>query len=250
MRALILGVANERSIAWGITQALAGAGARCALTFAGETLERRVRPLAAQINAEFVAPCDVSDPAQVDALFEEVRRQWGGLDSLIHSVAFANRDDLDGRFLNTTRDGFLKAIEISAYSLVELTRRAEPLLAESRGSILTLSYYGAEKVVPNYNVMGVAKATLEACVRYLAADLGPVGVRINAISAGPIRTLAASGVRGFKIMQSIAEERAPLKRSVTQAEVGNAALFLLTHLGSGVTGEILHVDAGYNVMGM
>jgi enoyl-[acyl-carrier protein] reductase I len=249
-RALIFGVANDRSIAWGITQALFGAGARCALTYAGEPFERRVRPLAESVDADIIVPCDVTDGAQIAAVFDDVRRTWGGLDILIHSVAFANRENLEGRFVETDRAGFLKAIEVSAYSLVELTRHAEPLLIDSQGSIITLSYYGAEKVVPHYNVMGVAKATLEACVRYLAADLGPVGVRINAISAGPIKTLAASGVKGFKTMLGIAEERAPLRRSVTQNEVGSTALFLCSGMGSGVTGEILHVDAGYNVLGM
>jgi enoyl-[acyl-carrier protein] reductase I len=249
-RALIFGVANERSIAWGITQALHAEGARCALTFAGETLERRVRPLAERIGAELVLPCDVTDSDQVAAVFDTVRSEWGGLDMLVHSIAFANREDLDGRFVDTQRDGFLKAIEVSAYSLVELVRHAEPLLAASRGSVVTLSYYGAEKVVPNYNIMGVAKATLEACVRYLAADLGAQGIRVNAVSAGPIKTLAAAGVKGFKTMLAIAEERAPLGRSVSQAEVGNAALFLLSDMGSGITGEIMHVDAGYNIRGM
>lgn len=249
-RALVFGVANERSIAWGITQALHGAGARLGLTFAGEPFERRVRPLAASVGADLIVSCDVTDTAQVAAVFDEVRSTWGGLDILVHSVAYANRENLEGRFVDTDRAGFLTAIEVSAYSLVELTRHAEPLLVDSGGSIITLSYYGAEKVVPNYNVMGVAKATLEACVRYLAADLGPSGVRVNAISAGPIKTLAASGVKGFKTMLGIAEERSPLRRSVTQAEVGATALFLVSAMGSGVTGEVLHVDAGYNVLGM
>jgi enoyl-[acyl-carrier protein] reductase I len=249
-RALILGVANERSIAWGITQAFHSAGARCALSFAGAPFERRVRPLAESVAAELIVACDVTDSAQVVALFDQVRATWGGLDILVHSLAFANRHDLDGRFIDTDRAGFLKAVEVSAYSLVELARHAESMLVESGGSIITLSYFGAEKVVPHYNVMGVAKATLEACVRYLAADLGPAGVRINAISAGPIKTLAASGVKGFKTLSSVAEDRAPLRRSVTQNEVGAAALFLASAMGSGVTGEVMHVDAGYNVVGM
>jgi enoyl-[acyl-carrier protein] reductase I len=248
-RALIFGVANERSIAWGISEALHGAGAELGFTYQGETLERRVRPLAQGIGADMVVPCDVTDEAQVKAVFNEAAERWGGIDILIHSIAFANREDLEGRFVETGRDGFLKAIEISAYSLVTLAREAAPLMKDG-GSIVTLSYYGAEKVVPNYNVMGVAKATLEACVRYLAADLGPDGVRVNAISAGPIKTLAASGVRGFRGMLGTAEERAPLRRNVSQQEVGQTALFLCSDWGAGITGETLYVDAGYNIMGM
>jgi enoyl-[acyl-carrier protein] reductase I len=248
-RALIFGVANERSIAWGISEALHGAGAKLGFTYQGETLEKRVRPLAEGIEADLILPCDVTDQAQVKAVFQQAAERWGGLDILIHSIAFANREDLEGRFVDTGRDGFLKAIEISAYSLVTLAREAAPLMKDG-GSIVTLSYYGAEKVVPNYNVMGVAKATLEACVRYLAADLGPDGVRVNAISAGPIKTLAASGVRGFRGMLGTAEERAPLRRNVSQQEVGQTALFLCSEWGAGITGETLYVDAGYNIMGM
>lgn len=248
-RALIFGVANERSIAWGISEALHGAGAKLGFTYQGETLEKRVRPLAEGIEADLILPCDVTDQAQVKAVFQQAAERWGGLDILIHSIAFANREDLEGRFVDTGRDGFLKAIEISAYSLVTLAREAAPLMKVG-GSIVTLSYYGAEKVVPNYNVMGVAKATLEACVRYLAADLGPDGVRVNAISAGPIKTLAASGVRGFRGMLGTAEERAPLRRNVSQQEVGQTALFLCSEWGAGITGETLYVDAGYNIMGM
>ena len=248
-RALIFGVANERSIAWGITRALHAHGARCALTYVGDAIERRARPLGESVNAELILPCDVTDPDQVTALFDRVNEHWGGLDILVHSIAFAHREDLDGRFMDTTREGFLKAMEVSVFSLVNLTRHAEPLLRESHGNILTMTYYGAEKVIPNYNVMGVAKAALESAVRYLAADLGPDGIRVNAISAGPIRTLAASGVRGFKSLMAEGERRAPLKRSVTIDEVGNAALYLCSDLGAGVTGEVLHVDAGYNVTG-
>jgi len=248
-RALVFGVANERSIAWGITQVLHAHGARCAITYAGDAIEKRARPLAESVDAELILPCDVTDPQQVADLFDAVREHWGGLDILIHSIAFANREDLDGRFMDTSRDGFLRAMEVSVYSLVDLVRHAEPLLRESGGSVLTMSYYGAEKVIPNYNVMGVAKAALESSVRYLAADLGPDGIRVNAISAGPIRTLAASGVRGFKTLMMEGERRAPLRRSVTTAEVGNAALYLCSDLGSGVTGEVLHVDSGYNVTG-
>jgi enoyl-[acyl-carrier protein] reductase I len=245
-RALIFGVANERSIAWGIAQALHEHGARLAFTYAGEVLEKRVRPLGEQVGADFVVPCDVTRPEDLDATFRQVEQSWGGLDILVHSIAYADKADLEGRFHATSKDGFLRAQEISAYSLVELTRRALPLMKDG-GSIVTLTYYGAEKAVPNYNVMGVAKASLEACVRYLAADLGTDNIRINAISAGPIKTLAASGVRNFKAMLAVAEERSPMKRTVTQREVGNAALYLLSDLGSGVTGEVIHVDAGFHV---
>jgi enoyl-[acyl-carrier protein] reductase I len=248
-RALIFGVANERSIAWGISQALHGAGARLGFTYQGEALERRVRPLAEGVDSDLVLPCDVTDEAQVRAVFQQAAEQWGGIDILIHAIAFANREDLEGRFVDTSREGFLKAIEISAYSLVSLAREAAPLMKDG-GSIITLSYYGAEKVVPNYNVMGVAKATLEASVRYLAADLGPDGIRVNAISAGPIKTLAASGVRGFRGMLGTVEERAPIRRNVTQLEVGQSALYLCSDWGAGVTGETLYVDGGYHIMGM
>jgi enoyl-[acyl-carrier protein] reductase I len=249
-RVLVFGVANERSIAWAISRAMHEQGARLAFNFLGEALEKRVRPLAASVDADLVLPCDVADDDQVRDVFRHVRETWGGLDVLIHSVAFANREDLDGRFRDTGRDGFLRALEISAYSLISLAREAAPLLAESGGNILTLTYYGAEKVIPHYNVMGVAKAALEACVRYLAADLGPEAVRVNAVSAGPIKTLAASGIRGFKGILDIVEERAPLRRNVTQDDVAGAALYLCSDLGRGVTGEILHVDAGYHVLGM
>ncbi|HEX7050603.1 MAG TPA: enoyl-ACP reductase FabI [Longimicrobiales bacterium] len=248
-RALVFGVANERSIAWGISQAMHAAGAKLAFTYLNEALERRVRPLAEGVGAELILPCDVTDETQVRDVFGRVREAWGGLDILVHSIAFANREDLEGRFVDTSRDGFLKALEVSAYSLVSLARAAAPLMAEG-GSIIALSYYGAEKVVPNYNIMGVAKAALEASVRYLAADLGPDGIRVNAISAGPIKTLAAAGVRGFRGMLGTAAERAPLRRNVTQQDVGGAALFLCSDLGAGVTGETLYVDAGYHIMGM
>jgi enoyl-[acyl-carrier protein] reductase I len=250
-RAAIFGVANDRSIAWGIAQALqAGGCSDFAFTFAGEAFERRVRPLAESVGARFVLPCDVTDDAQVAAVFDEIGKTWDGLDMLVHSIAFAQREDLEGRFVDTSRDGFLKAMEVSAYSLVHLARGAAPLLAARNGSIVTLTYYGSEKVVPNYNVMGVAKAALEASVRYLAADLGPEGIRVNAISAGPIKTLAAAGVKGLRGMIGAMDERSPLRRGVSQEEVGRAATFLLSDLGAGVTGEVLHVDAGYNIMGM
>jgi enoyl-[acyl-carrier protein] reductase I len=249
-RVLVFGLANERSIAWGITQALHAAGAEFAFTYAGEVFEKRVRPLAESIGARIIVPCDVTDDLQVDAAFEAVAAHWDGLDVLIHSVAFANREDLEGRFVDTSREGFLKALDISAYSLVLLTRKATPLLSARKGNVLTLTYYGAEKVVQNYNVMGVAKAALEAAVRYLAADLGPEGIRVNAISAGPIKTLAASGVRGFKGILGQVEERAPLRRNVTQADVGNTAVFMCSDLAAGVTGEVVHVDAGYSILGL
>lgn len=249
-RVLVFGVANERSIAWGIARAMHDAGAECAFTFAGEVLEKRVRPLAESVDASLILPCDVTRDGDVDAVFDRVRQHWDGFDVLIHSIGYANREDLEGRFLDTSRDGFRTALEVSTYSLVLLARRAAPLLAPRSGSILTLTYYGAEKVVPNYNVMGVAKAALEASVRYLAADLGPDGVRVNAISAGPIKTLAASGVRGFRGMLGTIAERAPLRRNVTQDDVARTALFLCSEMGAGITGEVVHVDSGYNIIGM
>jgi enoyl-[acyl-carrier protein] reductase I len=247
-RVMVFGLANERSIAWGISQAMREQGARLGFNYLGEALERRVRPLAEKVEADVVVPCDVTDDGQVSDAFAAIDDTWGGLDVLVHSVAFANKEDLEGRFSGTTREGFLKAMEISAYSLVHLAREARPLMAEG-GSIVTMTYFGAEKVVENYNVMGVAKATLEASVRYLAADLGPDGIRVNAISAGPIKTLAASGVRGFRNILSVVEERAPMRRNVTQDDVGRAALFLCSDLGNGVTGEVVHVDSGYNILG-
>lgn len=248
-RALVFGVANERSIAWGISQALHQHGARLGFTFVGEALERRVRPLAESVGADLVVPCDVGEDAQIDEVFHEVEQRWGGLDVLIHSIAYAPREDLEGRFSDTSRAGFVTAMEISAFSLVALTRAAAPLMPNG-GSVITLTYFGSEKVVPNYNVMGVAKAALEASVRYLAADLGPQNIRVNAISAGPVKTLAASGVKGFRNMLGIVEQRAPLRRNVSQAEIAGTALYLCSELGGGVTGEIVHVDGGYNILGM
>jgi enoyl-[acyl-carrier protein] reductase I len=249
-KVLIFGVANERSIGWGIAQAFHALGAKIGFTYVGEALERRVRPLAESLGSDLILPCDVTDDAQIKAVFDEVQEKWGGLDVLVHSVAFANREDLEGRFVDTSRDGFLLALNISAYSLVTLTKHAMPLLSQSKGSVVTLSYYGAEKVVPNYNVMGVAKAALEASVRYLAADCGPEGVRVNAISAGPVKTLASAGIKGFKGMLGFAGEKAPLRRNITLEEVAGAAVFLCSELGGGVTGETLYVDSGYNIMGM
>lgn len=250
-RVLVFGVANERSIAWGISRAMHEQGATLGFTYLNEALERRVRPLAEGIGSELILECDATNEAQVKEVFAKVREAWGGLDVLIHSIAFANKEDLEGRFVDTTREGFLTALEVSAYTLVSLAREAAPLMREAGGgNILTLTYYGAEKVVPNYNVMGVAKAALEASVRYLAWDLGAHGIRVNAISAGPIKTLAASGVRGLRGMIGEMAEKAPLRRNVTQEDVGRAALFLCSDLGAGVTGETVYVDAGYNIMGM
>jgi len=247
-RAMVFGLANQRSIAWGISEALHQQGARLGFNYLGEALERRVRPLAEGVDADIVVPCDVTDDAQVDAVFDEIEETWGGLDVLVHSVAFADKDDLGGRFSDTTRAGYLKAIEISAYSLVHMARKARPLMKDG-GSIVTMTYFGAEKVVQNYNIMGVAKATLEASVRYLADDLGPDGIRVNAVSAGPIKTLAAAGVKDFRKLLSMAEEKAPLRRNVTQEEVGQTALFLCSDMGAAITGEVIHVDSGYNILG-
>ena len=245
----IFGLANDRSIAWGIAEAMHKQGARLAFSYAGEVLEKRVRPLAESVNADLVVSCDVTDDAQIAAAFDKIRETWGTVDVVVHSIAFAQREDLEGRFLETSRAGFSLAMDVSAYSLVAIARAAAPLMPEG-GSILTLSYYGSQKVVPGYNVMGVAKAALEASVRYLAADLGPQNIRVNAISAGPIKTLAFAGIKGSKSMLHVVEEKAPLRRNVTQEEVGKAALFLCSELGSGVTGEITYVDAGYNAIGM
>ncbi|MBI2605149.1 MAG: enoyl-ACP reductase [Deltaproteobacteria bacterium] len=250
-KALIVAVANERSIAWGIAQALHREGCELAFTYLGEALERRVRPLAESVGAKVIAPCDVRDESQVEALFHAVGDAYGSLDFLVHSIAYAERSDLEGSFVATSKNGFLTALEVSAYSLVSLTRKALPLMEKAGGgSIVTLSYYGAEKVVPNYNVMGVAKAALECCVRYLAWELGPKNIRVNAISAGPVRTLAAAGIRGFKTMMQTVQERAPLKRNVTLDEISDTGLFLLSPSGGGITGETLYVDSGYNILGM
>ena len=251
-RALVLGVANERSIAWAIAQQLAREGCRLGLTFLGEALERRVRPLAAEIGADLVLPCDVGDDGQIEALFRDVGAHWGGgVDILVHAVAFANREDLAGRFVDTGREGFRLALDVSAYSLVALTRAALPLMrAAGGGSVLTLSFAGSERVFPNYNVMGVAKAALEACVRYLAADVGADGVRVNAISAGPIKTLSAAGIRNFRDMLHVAAERAPLKRNISTEEVAAMATALLGPAGAAVTGQVVYVDAGLSILGV
>lgn len=248
-RAVVFGVANDHSIAWAITQALHREGAQLALTYVGESIERRVRPLADSLGITTVLPCDVSRDEEIAGAFAALREEWGGVDIVIHAVAFALREELKGRFIETSRNGFQIALDVSTYSLIAIAHAAEPLMA-SGASLLTLTYFGAEKVLPNYNVMGIAKAALEATVRYLSWDLGPQGIRVNAISAGPIRTLSSAGITGFKAMLHHHAERAPLRRSIEPAEVANAAVYLCSDLGSGVTGEILHVDAGYNVVGM
>lgn len=248
-KALILGVANERSLAWSIAQHLHQGGAQLAFNYLGDALERRVRPLAESVQAEIIAPCNVADDQQLDALFEKVKNHWGHLDYLIHSVAFANKEDLEGRFVNTSREGFKMAMDISAYSLVAAAKRAEPLMEGRNGSIITLSYYGAEKVVPNYNVMGVAKAALEASVRYLAYDLGTKKIRVNAISAGPVKTLAAAGIRDFRTMLAAAEQKTPLHENISAEDVGALAAFLCSPLGKHMTGCTLYVDSGAHIMG-
>jgi enoyl-[acyl-carrier protein] reductase I len=249
-KAVIFGVANEKSIAWAIAEAFKREGAELALTYANETVAKRVFPLAESIGAGLVLPCDVQSDAAIKTVFGEIGKAWGGFDILVHSVAFANKEELKGSFLNTTREGFAMALDISAYSLVALVKEAAPLMQGRQGSVLTMSYYGGQKVFPNYNVMGVAKAALEACVRYLAETLGPDGTRVNAISAGPLKTLAAAGVGGFNQIASHVAEKAPLRRNITQEEVAGAALYLCSSLAKGVTGEIHFVDNGYNVIGL
>lgn len=248
-RGLVMGVANDRSLAWGIAAACAAQGAELAFTYQGEALERRVRPLAASVGAEIVLPCDVADEASLDAAFENVAARWGRLDFLVHAIGYADKACLRGRYLDTPRAAFLQALDISCYSFVAAARRAEPLM-QAGGAMLTLTYLGAERVMPHYNVMGVAKAALEASVRYLAADLGARQIRVNAISAGPIKTLAATGIGDFRYILKWNQLNSPLERNVTIEEVGGAALYLLSDLSSGVTGEIHHVDCGYHIVGM
>jgi enoyl-[acyl-carrier protein] reductase I len=247
--ALIFGVANERSIAWGITQALHQEGARIGLSFAGEALERRVRPLAGSLGCTFVEPCDVSQDDQIQQVAERAAEAFEGVDILVHAIAFANRDELTGPYYNTSRAGFHLAMDISVYSFTALARAFQPILRPG-GALLTLTYYGSEKVAPHYNVMGVAKAALEASVRYMAYDFGRQGVRVNAISAGPIRTLAAAGVSGFKSMYRQFAEVAPLHENVTIEDVGGAAVFLCSDLSRKTTGQVVYVDSGYNIMGV
>ncbi len=248
-RGLIMGVANDRSIAWGIAKAAADQGAELAFTFQGEALEKRVRPLATSVGSSMVLNCDVTDPDSMDALFKAIEDEWGQLDFLVHAIAFSDKEELKGQYLATSRDNFLRTMDISCYSLTALSQRAVPLMKEG-GSIVTLTYYGAERVMPHYNVMGVAKAALEASVRYLAVDLGPKNIRVNAISAGPIKTLAASGIGDFRYILKWNELNSPLKRNVTIDEVGGAGLYLVSDLSAGVSGEVHHVDAGYHTVGM
>lgn len=247
-RGLIYGVANHRSIAWAIAQAAANAGATLAFTYQNERLERGVRPLVESLPGSLLLPCDVSDDAQVDAVYARLGQEWGKLDFVVHSIAFANREDLEGRFVDTSRHGFRTALDVSAYSLVTVTRGALPLMANG-GSIVTLTYLGSQRAVPGYNVMGVAKAALESSMRYLAAELAPQNIRVNAVSAGPINTLAARGISGFTTMLGEFRERSPMKRGTEVAEVADAALFLLSPLARGITGDILYVDTGYHMMG-
>lgn len=248
-KGLIMGVANNRSIAWGIAKAAAAQGAEIALTYQGDALKKRVEPLAAQLGSQLVLPCDVTDTASVDSLFAELGRAWGKLDFLVHAIAFSDKAELDGRYVDTSEQNFIQTLLISCYSFTALAARAEKLMSAG-GSILTLTYYGAEKVMPHYNVMGVAKAALEASVRYLAADLGKGGIRVNAVSAGPIKTLAASGISDFRYILKWNEYNSPLRRTVTIDEVGASGVYLLSDLSRGVTGEVHHVDAGYHVQGM
>ncbi len=248
-RGLVMGIANNRSIAWGIARATRSHGAELALTYQGDALKKRVEPLAAELGAAVVGHCDVTEPATIDAVFEEVKRLWGGLDFVVHAIAFSDKDELTGRYVDTSEGNFTKSLLISCYSFTAIAQRAEKLMPQG-GSLLTLTYYGAEKWMPHYNVMGVAKAALEASVRYLAADLGPQNIRVNAISAGPIKTLAASGIGDFRYILKWNEYNSPLRRTVTIEEVGETAAYLVSDMARGMTGEILHVDAGYHVVGM
>ncbi len=247
-KGIVFGVANKRSIAWAITKAVTDAGARVALTYQGERLEKNVRELAATLRDPLIIPCDVTKDGEVESVFQELGRQFDNLDFVVHSVAFANAEDLEGRFVDTSRSGFHLALDISAYSLVGITRAAAPLM-KNGGSIMTMTYLGSERAVPHYNVMGVAKAALESCVRYLAADLGEQQIRVNALSAGPINTLAARGISGFMKMYGEFREKVPMKRNVDITEVGNTGLFLCSDLSSGITGEVIYVDCGYHMVG-
>lgn len=248
-RGLIMGLANDKSLAWGISRALRAQGAELAFSYQGEALAKRVRPLADELGSDFLIDCDVSDMAKLDAAFDEVKGRWGKLDFVVHAIGFSDKNELRGKYVDTSLENFLLTMNISAYSFVAVAKRARALMAEG-GSLLTLSYYGAEKVIPHYNVMGVAKAALETSVKYLAMDLGPENIRVNAISAGPIKTLAASGIGDFRYIMKWNELNSPLRRNVTIEDVGGAGLYLLSDLAAGVTGEVHHVDAGYNVIGM
>jgi len=248
-RGLIMGLANDKSIAWGIAKACADAGAELAFSYQGDALKKRVEPLAARLGSDFVVPCDVADADSMDALFAEIEQRWGTFDFVVHAIGFSDKNELRGRYVDTSRDNFAMTMDISVYSFTAIMQRAEKLMNEG-GSAVTLTYYGAERIMPHYNVMGVAKAALEASVRYLAEDLGKDGIRVNAISAGPIKTLAASGIGDFRYIMKWNEYNSPLRRNVTTDDVGKSALYLLSDLGSGVTGETHHVDAGYHVVGM
>lgn len=248
-RGLIMGVANDKSIAWGIAQQLSAQGAELGFTFQGEALEKRVRPLADSVGSKLVVPCDVTDSASIDATFDAVKKHWGTLDFVVHAIAFSDKNELKGRYVDTTPANFANTMNISVYSFTAIAQRAYQLMPNG-GSLLTLSYYGAERVVPHYNVMGVAKAALEASVKYLAMDLGANNIRVNAVSAGPIKTLAASGIGDFRYILKWNELNSPLGRNTTIEEVGGSALYLLSDLGRGTTGEVLHVDSGYHVVGM
>ena len=248
-RGLIMGVANDRSLAWGIASACAAQGADLAFTYQGDAMAKRVKPLAESVGATLVMPCDVAEDDSIEAVFAEIGESWGRLDFLLHAIAYSDKTELSGLYLNTSRENFVKSLEISCYSFTGVAQRAAPLMAPG-GSLLTLTYYGAERVIPHYNVMGVAKAALEASVRYLAADLGGRGIRVNGLSAGPVRTLAASGIGDFRHILRWNELNAPLKRNVTIEDIGRAGMYLLSDLSSGVTGEIHHVDSGYHTVGM
>ena len=248
-RGLIMGVANDKSLAWGITKYLHAQGAELGFTFQGEALEKRVRPLAESVGSNLVLPCDVTNMESIDEVFETIKKQWGSIDFLVHAIAYSDKNELKGKYVDTTLDNFLLTMNVSCYSFVALAKRASELMTNG-GSLVTLSYYGAEKVVPHYNVMGVAKAALETSVRYLATDLGPKQIRVNAISAGPVKTLAASGIGDFRYILKWNEYNSPLGRNTTIEDVGGASLYLLSELGQGTTGEVLHVDSGYHVIGM
>ena len=248
-RGLIMGLANDKSIAWGIAKALGDAGAELAFSYQGDALKKRVDPLAAQLGSDIVLPCDVSDAESIDSLFESLKSRWDSLDFVVHAIGFSDKSELRGRYVDTSRDNFMMTMDISVYSFTAVMQRAEKMMTHG-GSALTMTYYGAERIMPHYNVMGVAKAALESSVRYLAEDLGKDGIRVNAISAGPIKTLAASGIGDFRYIMKWNEYNSPLRRNVTIEDVGKSALYLLSDLGSGVTGETHHVDAGYHVVGM
>ncbi|MEM6621957.1 MAG: enoyl-ACP reductase FabI [Pseudomonadota bacterium] len=248
-KGLVMGVANDKSIAWGIAQACSDQGAELAFTYQGDALKKRVEPLAASVGSDMVMPCDVTDAASIDAVFAEVEAKWGKLDFLLHAIAYADKAELKGRYVDTSAENFAMSMNISCYSFTAVAQRAEKLMTDG-GAMLTLTYYGAEKVMPHYNVMGVAKAALETSVRYLAMDLGPKDIRVNALSAGPIKTLAASGIGDFRYILKWNELNAPLRRNVSQADIGKSGLYLLSDLSTGVTGECHHVDCGYHVVGM